>query len=147
LLILEVPEFGTMANVIKGRRGEYYDVNFSSHTLAVPAFADSAELNPILAGYPYKYGLTPPGLEDQEIKSKGFQYALYYVHSTGKAVKEMLGYPTTDTETAYISEVVSDGKAQLKSYSINTPVYKFYIKHINSGNVFLGKSWDAAPTW
>ena len=147
LLILEVPEFGAMAKTIDGRRGEYYDLNFSSERLAVPVFADTAKISAVMADYPYRYGFVDPDLEEKKVRADGHQYILYYVHSTGKAVKEMLEYPVTDTETAYVSEAVRDGKAKVNSYSINTPVYKFYIKHIYSGNVFLGKKWDAAPTW
>ena len=39
-----------------------------------------------------------------------------------------------------------NGKLAVESYNVNTPVYKFYIKHIYSGNIFLGKRWDAAPS-
>ena len=147
LLILEVPEFGAMTSPIKGRRGEYYDLNFSSEKLAIIPFADTAQINQVMADYPYKYGFVDANTADTKLRSDGYQYILYYVHTTGKEVKEMLGYNTTDTETAYVSEVVKDGQARVNSYNINTPVYKFYIKHIYSGNVFLGKKWDAAPTW
>ncbi|ELR69797.1 NTPase [Fulvivirga imtechensis AK7] len=147
LLILEVPEFGTMTSPIKGRRGEYYDLNFSSERLAIVPFADTAQINQVMADYPYKYGFVDANKGDTKLRSDGYQYILYYVHTTGKEVKEMLGYNTTDTETAYVSEVVKDGQVRVNSYSIDIPVYKFYIKHIYSGNVFLGKKWDAAPTW
>ncbi|MBL6446114.1 hypothetical protein JMN32_07335 [Fulvivirga sp. 29W222] len=147
LLILEVPEFGEMAKTIDGRRGEYYDLNFSSEKLAIPIFADTSKINAVMTNYPYKFGFVNPDLEEKKVRADGHQYILYYVHSTGKSVKEMLEYTITDTETAYVSEVVRDDQATIHSYSINTPVYKFYIKHIYSGNVFLGKKWDAAPTW
>lgn len=146
-LILEVPEFGSISSPIKGRRGEYYDLNFSTQKLAIPVFADTAKINAVMKDYPYKYGFTPPGLEEKKIRSSGHEFVLYYVHSTGKTVKEMLEYSTTNSETVYVSEAVKDGEAQIKSYNVNTPVYKFYIKHIYTGNVFLGKKWDAAPTW
>lgn len=147
LLILEVPEFGEMVKPITGRRGEYYDLNFSSEKLAVPTFADTAQLSQVMVSYPYKYGFTDPDKEEKKLRGDGYQYILYYVHTTGKEVKEMLGYSTTDSETAYVSEVVKDGQSSVNSYNVNTPVYKFYIKHIHSGNVFVGKKWDAAPTW
>lgn len=148
LLILGVPEFGTMTNPISGRRGDYYDLNFSSEKLAVPVFADTAEINRVMSNYPYEYGFTDPDIEeDKKLRSQGYQYILHYVHTTGKEVKQMLGYDTTDSETAYVSEVVKNGEPRAKSYNINTPVYKFYIKHIYSGKVFVGKRWDAAPTW
>jgi hypothetical protein len=36
---------------------------------------------------------------------------------------------------------------QLKNIAANTVVYKFYVRHIDSGNIFLGTKWDADTTW
>lgn len=147
LLILDVPEFGRMIKIISGRRGEFYDLNFSSEKLAIPIFADTAEINDIMKIYPYEYDFVDPSLTEKEVRKKGFQYILYFTHAGAKAVKEILEYETTNTETDYVSEVIRDGKAEANSLSINTPVYKFYVKHIYSSNVFLGKRWDAGTTW
>ncbi len=146
-LILEVPEYGEMINPIKAKRNEFYDLNFSSEKLAVPMNLDTAQLSKVLTTYPYKWGFVDPDIPEKELRSQGYQYILYAVNSTGKAVKEMLDYQTTDAETDYISEVMVDRKLGVHSYNIHTPVYKYYIKHIYSGNVFLGKRWDAAPNW
>jgi len=27
------------------------------------------------------------------------------------------------------------------------PIYKYYIKHIRTGEIYLGKQWDAAESW
>jgi hypothetical protein len=147
LLIIESPQYGEMITLIKGRRSEFYDLNFSSEKLAVLPFADTAEIAAVMSAYPYKWGFVDPNIEEKELRSKGYQYILYYTHATGKSVKEMLGYAKNDSETAYISEVVRNGASEISSYNINTPVYKFYVKHIFSQNVFIGKRWDAAPTW
>ncbi|UII28021.1 hypothetical protein LVD15_06240 [Fulvivirga maritima] len=147
LLVTTVPEFGEMPRVIKARRGEYYDLNFSSEKLAIPMFADTVAISQAMINYPYEYGFVDPEREEKKLRSDGYQYILYYVHSTAKSVKEMLEYPIKESETAFISEVIVDDKTRTTSNNINTPVYKFYIKHIYSGNVFLGKRWDAAPRW
>lgn len=149
LLVIDVPIYGEMAHAINARRGEYFDVNFSSETLAIPAFTDTSQINKVMAKYPYKYEIVDPTKSEKELRSDGYQYILYYVHTIGKNVKEILEYPTTQTETAYISEVTAgdNAKAKVISINVNTPVYKFYIKHIYSENVFLGTKWDAAPTW
>lgn len=146
-LILEVPEFGKMINPIKAKRNEFYDLNFSSEKLAVPTVMDTSELRRVLADYPYKWGFVDPTTPEKELRTDGYQYILYSTHSTGEAVKKILDYKTTDVETSYISEVKVDGNSEVQSYSIHTPVYKYYIKHIYSGNVFLGKRWDTAPDW
>ncbi|MEL7002243.1 MAG: hypothetical protein AAFN93_05850 [Bacteroidota bacterium] len=146
-LVLEVPEFGKMIKIIDGRRGEFYDLNFSSEKLAIPTFADTAEIRRVMASYPYKYDIVDPSLTEREIRKKGYQYILYYVNASGIAVKEILEYNTTDTETDYITEVIEGGNAQVKSLNIQSPVFKFYVKHIYSSNIFLGKRWDADSTW
>jgi hypothetical protein len=52
------------------------------------------------------------------------------------------------SESAIASITYPDGgDAQLKNIPSQTPVYKFYFKHIDSGNVFLGTKWDADITW
>jgi len=148
LLIIEVPIYGEMAEAITGRRGEYFDVNFSSEKLAVPAFADTAQINTVMAGYPYEYEIVNPNESEKDLRNDGYQYVLYYVHTIGRNVKKILEYETSPSETAYISEVSSgDGSPKVKSINANTPVYKFYIKHIYSDNVFLGTKWDADTTW
>lgn len=147
LLILEVPSYGDMPDFIEGRRGEYFDVNFSSEKLAVPAFADSAQIARAMQNYPYEYGLVGPGIPEKELRQNGYQYILYYVHTTARRVKEALGYEVNNSETVYVSEYFINGEPQVKSIDANTNVYKFYIKHIYSGNTFLGTKWDADVAW
>ncbi len=147
LLIIGNPQYGDMVSIIKGRRSEFYDLNFSSEKLAVPQFADTAAIAEVMKNYPYKWGFVEPGFDEKELRSKGYQYILYYTHSSGKAVKQILEYEISDNESAYVSEVVNDGASEISSYNINTQVYKFYVKHIYSENNFVGKRWDAAPTW
>jgi hypothetical protein len=40
-----------------------------------------------------------------------------------------------------------NGEPQIKTIPIEVPVYKFYIKHLEYGNIFLGNKWDADQTW
>ena len=100
-----------------------------------------------MKNYPYKWGFVDPDFDEKELRTKGYQYILYYVHSSGKSVKQILGYEGNNNESAYVSEVIKDGASEIYSYNINAQVYKFYIKHIYSENDFVGKRWDAAPSW
>lgn len=143
-LILETPEFGDMMSPIKAKRNEFYDLNFSSEKLAIPAQKDSAKIRAAMADYPYRWGFVDPSIPEKDLRKEGYQYILYFVNTVGKSAKQILEYRTTNVETDYISEMMVDGKLQVESNSINTPVYKFYIKHIYSGNIFVGKRWDAA---
>lgn len=147
LLIIDVPEYGRMAKVIDGRRGEFYDLNLSSEKLAIPVFADTAEIRRVMANYPYKYDFVDPTLSEKEVRKKGFQYILYFTHASAKSVKQILEYETSESETDYVSEVMKDGKMEVASFNVNSPVFKFYVKHIYSTNVFLGKRWDASDSW
>lgn len=147
LLIIETPEFGEMVKVIGKRRSDYYDLNFSSETLAIPQFADSSEIAKVMAEYPYKWGIVPLGSDEKDLRSNGYQYVLYYCHSTVESVRNLLEYPISDSQSAYVSEVIENGQTNVTTHTLNTNVYKFYIKHIYSQNVFIGKKWDPAKTW
>ena len=145
LLILDKALPGKLLSPINGRRSEFYDLNLKSDKLAVLPFADTAMINEVMRAYPYKFEFVDPAESERDIRSDGFQFILYYVHSTGESVRDILGYETG--ESTYVSTYARDGEAYNASYSKDLPVYKFYIKHIYSGNVFLGRSYDAAPTW
>jgi hypothetical protein len=58
-----------------------------------------------------------------------------------------LGYEAAKAQSAIVSVAYPDDKPHLKNIPANTMVYKFYFKHIDSGNIFLGTKWDADLTW
>ncbi len=147
LLILNQPEFGDMVNIFTGRRAEFYDLNFESDKLAIYPFADTAQIREVMADYPYKYEIIDPEIPEKELRSEGYDFVLYYVHTRAENAKKLLGYEVNDKETSFVSESMEDGKPVLNTYSKDSEVYKFYIKHVYSGNIFLGKKWDAAPDW
>jgi len=61
---------------------------------------------------------------------------------------ELLGYDMSKGESALVSVTYPDNaSAQLKNIPADQPVYKFYFRHIDSGDVFLGTKWDADLTW
>ncbi len=68
---------------------------------------------------------------------------MHYVHCRGKTAKDLLGYDITRGESAYGSVTFPNGIPQVKTIPVETTVFKFYIKHIESGNTFLGTKWDA----
>ena len=149
LLILNTPEFGPLDVRFRGRRSEFYTLDLKIDKLAFPLYPeiDSADLLSIMSGYPFKYGFTDPGLSETELRKNGYQFIFYYVHSTGQGVKDLLGYTMNKGETDYATVYYEDGVSKVKTMSVNTYIYKFYIKHIISGNVFLGTKWDADISW
>nr|WKN39821.1 hypothetical protein K4G66_14085 [Tunicatimonas sp. TK19036] len=152
-LISDLPEFFTGAgNVVKGRRAEGFAQDLKLDKLAVPRMSEeeastapqlasndtsqliSSSADPltrIMEAYPYEYGLVDPSKEEDQIRQDGYQFILLRLHSTEKNLHTMLGYEAQEGETP----------------DDTTPVYKYYVKHIYTGDIYLGDTWDAAPTW
>lgn len=150
MLINEHPELMMPLNLFKGRRAEFFAIDLKVDPLAVPKFGDETmdrELEEIMKAYPFKYKLTEPGLTESQIRQDGSYYVLRYVYARDKAAQNVLGYDATKSQSAITSITYPDEKAHLKNIPANTMVYKFYFKHIDSGNIFLGTKWDADLTW
>lgn len=151
LLINSYPETNFPLNIIEGRRSDFFAIDLKVDRLAVPWFEDAARDTLLFQffkdNYPFTYSMTVPGLDKKELRSKGFHYILAYVHTEGAIARELLGYPNTSNESALTSVTYPNGAVQLRTLSAETPVYKFYFKHLESGNVFLGTKWDADITW
>jgi len=151
LLINDSPETGLKINPILGNRNEFYAIDLKVDPLAVPKTGDELmdkELEEIFKlYYPLKYKMTEPGTSEKDLRRQGSLYVVCFVHTRGVVAKELLGYDMSKSESALVSVTYPDNQQQMKSISSNTPVYKFYFKHIDSGNVFFGTKWDADLTW
>jgi hypothetical protein len=151
MLINDVAETDLSVNAIQGRRSDFFAIDLKVDELAVPKTGNEATdktLEEIFSTYPFKFKFTEPSLSDQELRKKGFLYVLCYVHTRGSVAKKVLGYDMSKSESALVSIAYNDsGQSQLKNIPSDTFVYKFYFKHIDSGNVFLGTKWDADTTW
>jgi hypothetical protein len=151
LLINEAPETGLKINPILGNRNEFYAIDLKVDPLAVPKTGDEAidkELEEIFKMYyPLKYKMTEAGTPEKDLRKQGLLYVVCFVHTRGVVAKDLLGYDMSKSESALVSVTYPDNQQQLKNIGSNTPVYKFYFKHIDSGNVFLGTKWDADLTW
>lgn len=151
LLINDTPETGDGINPIVGKRNEFYASDLKVDLLAVPKTGNEAidrELEEIFQNnYPLKFKMTEPGIAEKDLRRQGFLYVLGSMHTRGEIIKQLLGYDMKKAETAYVSVVLRDGHQQLKTIRADVPVFKFYFKHIDSGNVFLGTKWDADTEW
>ncbi len=149
-LINDIPETTTKVNPITGKRAEFFSLDLKADEMAVPYFndatLDSALKKVFTEIYPFKYKLVSPATDDAELRKKGSILTLCVIHSRGSAAKKILGYDLTKAETAYASTTYTEALPQVKTIPAETPVYKFYIKHIPSGNIFLGTKWDADVT-
>jgi hypothetical protein len=150
LLVIDVPETDIKINPILGRRSEFFAIDLKVDPIAIPKTGiekDDKILEEIFATYPFKYKLTEPGLSEKELRKQGYYYILYNIQGRGKIIKEMMGFDMTKAETAIVSVTYPEGSLVLKNYGADEFVYKFYIKHIDSQNTFLGTKWDADVTW
>jgi hypothetical protein len=152
-LINDIPELDITVPIITGRRSELFPIDLRIDALCIPKFDDPAVQSEVdtlfkkLYPYPEKYKVATMPADEKDLVKQGFQYVLLYVHLNGKGAHELLGYDMTKTfATAYGSVTYPNGTPQVKTISAEAPVYKFYIKHIRSGNVFLGTKWDADET-
>jgi hypothetical protein len=149
-LINDFPETGLSVNPIQGRRNEFYAVDLKVDPLAVPKFGNEAmdkELEEIMKTYPFKYTLTDPTLSESELRKQGSLFVLRFVHARDKIAKHVMGYDMTKSPSAIASITYTNDQPQVKNISANAEVYKFYFKHIDSGNVYLGPQWDADLSW
>ena len=151
LLILDVPAYMNLPKVIKGRRAEFYDLNMKSGKLAIPKTTDSLfnqEFDSLMAAhYPFDYGLVEAGMNEEELRKEGYWFIMYGIKGTGKLVRNLLEYATTEEETAYASIVADNGESKVKTFPVEETVVKFYIKDIRNQDFFLGKHYDADITW
>lgn len=150
MLINEYPELAMPLNIFKGRRADFFAIDLKVDPLSVPKTGDPVmdqELEEIMRSYPYKYKLTDAALSESQIRKDGSYYVLRFVYARNKAAQHLLGYNGTKSQTAIVSVTYPEEKVQLKNIPANAMVYKFYFKHIDSGNVFLGTKWDADETW
>jgi hypothetical protein len=149
-LINDIPEMGFSIDAVVGNRNEYFAIDLKVDALAVPRFGiaemDTA-LAQIMKSYPYKYALTEPGLSESDLRKAGYLWVLRFVHARNKLVRGLLGYETTRAQSAIVSMMFVEVDSQLKNIPANEDVFKFYFKHIESRNVFLGRKWDADPSW
>lgn len=149
-LINDVPEKDLTINPIRGRRSEFFSMDLSIDALAVPKFGDEEkdrQLEEIMKMYPYKYALTDPNLPESELRKMGYFYVLRFVHTRARLAKSILGYDVAAAQSAIVSIAYPDDQPEVKNIAADTPVFKFYFKHIDSGNTFLGTKWDADITW
>lgn len=150
-LINDFPEPGSIPTIIEGRRSEFYAFDLKLDKLAVPKFENKTmdrELELFFKeNYPFEYGLTDPDISSADLRKQGYLYVLCYVHTRESVALEILDYTTSLNESAIVSATYPSGLLQLKTIPLESPVYKFYFRHIDTGNVFLGPKWDADTTW
>jgi hypothetical protein len=104
-------------------------------------------LQEIMQNYPYEYSLVDQSIEEDKLRQDGYQFILMRLHTTGENVKNMLGYEVDPSETDYVTLKQKGMSMTMRHIPAKAPVYKYYIKHIYTGDVYLGTPWDADESW
>lgn len=151
LLINDFPETDVPLKYFTGRRNETYTNDAVSFKIAVTRWGNEkadAELEQILKDYfPVKYELVDAKTDERDLSNRGIRTVLRFVHTRGSVAKEILGYDLSQLASSLTTVHYVNGEADLKTIPANQTIYKFYVKHIEYGNIFLGKGWDADITW
>ena len=132
-LVIDQPEFFVGAgNIVRGKRAEGFAQDLKLDKLAIPRFetADDSVLTQMMEPYPYEYDLVDPQMPEDELRQQGYQFILLNLHTQPANIRKMLGY-----------------QDQSNDPSSSKLVYKYYVKHIYTGDVYLGDTWDADPNW
>lgn len=150
-LINDLPELDISMTYFMGRFNQSFSLEAKSFKTAVPKMEnenENAALEAFLqAFYPFKYEMVDTKAEESELVARGFRIILRMVHTQGNIAREILGYDPTQTGRALATTYYAEGVPQIKTIPAGERVYKFYMKNIEYGNVFLGTKWDADLTW
>jgi len=175
-LILDSPEYFRGIKILSGKRFETFNTDLRIDRIAIPIFENlpvpensnsvdqnmidmikdeneenmkrNAELEQIMSRYPYEYKLLPYEYDEQQLFLQGCQFVLMRITSSGRNVRRLLGYEVNDQVNELITMKKDNaGDIQVKSIPIDGLVTKYYIRHINSGEVFLGEQWDGDDNW
>jgi hypothetical protein len=108
----------------------------------------NADLESLFSSYSWAYALVDYDFNETNMRNKGFQYVLVPLRGEPRYLRRLLGYrdsqPGAELRSHYLDE---SGALKYTDLAADRPVYKFYIKHIHTGDVYLGEQWDAADTW
>ncbi len=168
-LIIDQPEFFEDTRINKGKRFEMFLSDLKLDKLAVQKFevnegtskknenakanqedvnsqginvslsAENTRLEGIMSTYPFKYEIVDGSRTEDQLRKAGIQYVLVRINTSEQAIKDLLNYPADKNVSAEVKNFEEGIRTE--------PVYKYYIRHIYSGDIYLGNEWDAASTW
>jgi hypothetical protein len=138
-LISGSPELFYDTEIFTKNRFESYQPDLKLDKLAAPLFYSDdvegleqlwdQELKDIMhTQYPFAYELVAPNMTEDLMMKAGFQYVLRYLHGEERSLRTLLNYPSVDDHP-------------------DQTVYKYYIKHLITGDIYLGDAWDSQPEW
>lgn len=145
-LIIDKPEYFYTTNIKLNKRFFSYALDLKMDKLAVPSYeifqsggnGEMGSLTAVMQAYPYEWGITKPGTDEKDLRLKeGYQYVLLYLHTSTANIRRFLNFGSNKEIPLELQADESDTRS----------VYKFYIRHIYTGDVYAGTHWDAAESW
>lgn len=162
-LILEVPEYFDQIDLVRGKRYPSTSPDLKVDKLAIPIVGNEVytvstqptpekseeqiELEKIMSIYPFKYGFVDYRFNEKELLDQGYQWLLLRLHTTGRQAKDFLEIPYDPEEPDFLTVRATMDTVNLVDLPATTPVYKYYVKHIYTGDVYIGEKWDADIRW
>lgn len=149
LLINEYPESPTLKN-FSGQRNETFTRSVLTQRIAIPKTGNEAMdagLKKCFDTTIFNYRMVDPNLTDAQLRDQGIVLVLRYVHTQGKLAWELLGYDMDKMASGISGVSYSRGEEQITTQPAEVMIYKFYFKHLDFGDLFLGNTWDADPHW
>jgi len=177
LLIADYPELFRDFDIITNRRSETYSNSLNIEKAAVEGFytADIPDNRPggiinnnvakeaeranadairnnkqfeaLMGQYPYEYSIITETPDEQALLNQGYQYVVYRLHTAGASIRGILDYEIEEGVSDYITIKQSGGTTILRNLPVEAPVYKLYIKHLRTKDIYVGTKWDADETW
>ncbi len=136
-LVVESPEFFTDTPIFTNNRFESYQPDLKLDKLAIPISGDdnpqdlqsagNLQIKAIFQDYPFQYDFVNYQRGEDLLRQAGFHYLLLYLYAPESSVRDLLDFQDSSSQTSRM-------------------VYKYYMRHIVSGDIYLGDEWDAAPT-
>lgn len=138
-LISGSPELFFDTEIFTKNRFESYQPDLKLDKLAVPLFySDNVEniehswdqeLKDIIhSQYPFAYELVGKNMTEDLMMKAGFQFVLRYLYGEERTLRTLLDYGSVDDRPDQMA-------------------YKYYIKHLITGDIYLGDAWDSQSEW
>jgi hypothetical protein len=151
LLINEIPETELHLNPVAGNHYEFYAIDLRVDKLAIIKTGDTQadqQLEEFFkVNYPLAFTFFDAGSDEREIRNKGYLYLLEFIHCNAYSAMKLLGYDTSVPAHTLSSISFENGSLQIRALPASANIYKFYFKHLENGNIYLGQRWDASEDW
>jgi hypothetical protein len=150
-LIIERPEKELNLDPVTGNRNEFFSLDLKIDKLAIirtgKKETDDALESYFKSVYPFKYKIFDAGTDETSARGEGYLYMLKMIHCRSSAAMDLLGYDLSNVGHRINAITYKSGKSEETSLPSEQTVFKFYFKHLENGNIYLGTKWDGAAEW